>query len=479
MCPPAENGVNGTNGHANGTNGEEFTAIETRPHTQGPYRPVGDFLSNISNFKIIESTLREGEQFANAFFDTETKIKIARALDDFGVEYIELTSPAASEQSRLDCEAICKLGLKAKILTHVRCHMDDAKLAVETGVDGVDVVIGTSSYLREHSHGKDMAYIQKTAIEVINFVKSKGKEIRFSSEDSFRSDLVDLLTIYSAVDKVGVDRVGIADTVGCASPRQVYDLVRTLRGVVRCDIETHFHNDTGCAIANAYVALEAGATHVDTSVLGIGERNGIPSLGGFLARMLATDRDYVKRKYKLHKLKEVEDLVADAVEINVPFNNPVTGFCAFTHKAGIHAKAILANPSTYEIINPADFGMSRYVHFASRLTGWNAIKSRCEQLGTPMTDAQYKECTAKIKALGDVRKLAIEDTDSIIRTFHENLSAQEEKPLIKNMTPEEERAFLQKQKELNGVEEKRDLDATADAQADVPRADKTAISNGA
>jgi homocitrate synthase len=75
----------------------------------------------------------EGEQFANAFFDTKTKIAIAKALDAFGVEYIELTSPTASEQSRADCEAICKLGLKAKILTHIRCHMDDARTAVETG----------------------------------------------------------------------------------------------------------------------------------------------------------------------------------------------------------------------------------------------------------------------------------------------------------------------------------------------------------
>jgi isopropylmalate/homocitrate/citramalate synthase len=123
--------------------------------------------------------------------------------------------------------------------------MDDARIAVETGVDGVDVVIGTSSYLMEHSHGKDMTYITNTAIEVINFVKSRNIEIRFSSEDSFRSNLVDLLSIYSTVDKIGVNRVGIADTVGCASPRQVYDLVRTLRGVVSCDIETHFHNDTG------------------------------------------------------------------------------------------------------------------------------------------------------------------------------------------------------------------------------------------
>ena len=175
MCPTVEdesqnghaNGANGTNGTSgvNGTNGTNgvhngFTGIDTSqvapPPIQrsNPYQPVPDVLSNIGRFKIIESTLREGEQFANAFFDTETKIKIARALDDFGVDYIELTSPAASEQSRKDCEAICKLGLKAKILTHVRCHMDDARMAVETGVDGVDVVIGTSSFLREHSHGK-------------------------------------------------------------------------------------------------------------------------------------------------------------------------------------------------------------------------------------------------------------------------------------------------------------------------------------
>lgn len=126
-----------------------------------------------------------------------------------------------------------------------------------------------------------MTYITKTAIEVISFVKSKNIEVRFSSEDSFRSDLVDLLSIYQTVDKIGVNRVGIADTVGCANPRQVYELIRTLRGVVGCDIEVHLHNDTGMgkdwmlyaqlvltlssqAIANAYTALEAGATHIDT-----------------------------------------------------------------------------------------------------------------------------------------------------------------------------------------------------------------------
>ncbi|KAJ2906904.1 mitochondrial putative homocitrate synthase [Zalerion maritima] len=469
MCPtcePEKQQASSSNGQSNSQNNTEsnngaqpnssmahpgFTAIESRqnPHmsSRNPYQSVGDFLSNVSNFKIIESTLREGEQFANAFFTTEKKIEIAKALDEFGVDYIELTSPAASEQSRQDCEAICKLGLKAKILTHIRCHMDDARIAVQTGVDGVDVVIGTSSYLMEHSHGKDMTYITNTAIEVIQFVKSHGIEIRFSSEDSFRSNLVDLLSIYSTVDKIGVNRVGIADTVGCAAPRQVYDLVRTLRGVVGCDIETHFHNDTGCAIANAYCALEAGATHIDTSVLGIGERNGITPLGGLISRMIVADRDYVMSKYKPEKLKDIEELVADAVEVNIPFNNYITGFCAFTHKAGIHAKAILNNPSTYEILNPADFGLSRYVHFASRLTGWNAIKVRAAQLNIDMTDAQYKECTAKIKLLADLRPIAVDDADSIIRAFHRSIKLGKPMDELHEILPditEEERLALEK-----------------------------------
>jgi homocitrate synthase len=373
---------------------------------------------SLNNFSIIESTLREGEQFANAFFSSDQKVEIARLLDALGVEYLELTSPAASPQSQQDCTQIASLGLRAKILTHVRCHMDDAKLAIDTGVDGIDVVFGTSSYLREFSHGKDIPYIIDSAIAVIEFVKSQGLEVRFSSEDSFRSDLVDLLTIYRAVDKIGVNRVGIADTVGVANPRQVYDLVRTLRSVVSCDIEFHGHNDTGCAVANAYCALEAGATHVDTSVLGIGERNGITPLGGLLARMYAYDADMIRRRYTLPLLREVENYVASLVSVDVPFNNYITGYTAFTHKAGIHAKAILNNPSTYEILDPADFGLTRYIHVAHRLTGWNAIKQRAEQLQLNLSDDEIKIITAQIKTLADQKRLNLDDVDVLLRNYH-------------------------------------------------------------
>jgi homocitrate synthase len=322
----------------------------------------------------------------------------------------------ASPQSLEDCRTIARLPRRTRILTHTRCHLDDAQVAIDSGVDGIDVVIGTSSYLREFSHGKDIPYIIENAIQVVEFIKRQGLEVRFSTEDSFRSDLVDLLTVYRAVDRIGVNRVGIADTVGVATPRQVYDLVSTLRKLVSCDIEFHGHNDSGCAIANAYGALEAGATHVDTTVLGIGERNGITPLGGLVARLYATDRALVQ-KYNLPLLRDVENLVADIVGVDVPFNNYITGFAAFTHKAGIHAKAILNNPSTYEILDPADFGLSRYIHIAHRLTGWNAIKARAEQLQLDLTDDDVKEATAHIKALADEKPLALDDVDAILRTW--------------------------------------------------------------
>lgn len=124
-------------------------------------------------------------------------------------------------------------------------------------------------------------------------------------------------------------------------------------------------------------------------------------------------------------------------------------------------------------MNPHDFGMSRYVHFASRLTGWNAIKSRCDQLGLKMTDAQYKQVTAKIKALADVRKIAIDDTDSIMRAFHFNLHNEEEKPLIQGLTAEEKKRFAKAEAEIAGEKEKRAIDEIADAEAEVPSTKKT------
>jgi len=371
----------------------------------------------IEQFNIIESTLREGEQFVGADLTTEQKVRIARALDRFGVEYLELTSPVASPQSYADCKTIAALGLHAKVLSHIRCNMDDARLAASTGVDGIDVVVGTSSLLREFSHGKDIAWIVETGRDVVKLIQDKGLEVRFSTEDSFRSEQADLFRIYEAMDEIGVDRIGTADTVGVATPIQVYRLVKELRSRVSANIEFHGHNDSGCAIANAFSALEAGATHVDTTVLGIGERNGITPLGGLIARLYATNRDLVKAKYELPYLPTLDRLIAEIVGIDVPFNNYITGITAFTHKAGIHAKAVLNNPETYEALKPQDFGLTRYISIAHRLTGWNAVAARAEQLDLELSEQDLKLVTAHLKGIADHRHLTIDDVDAILRSW--------------------------------------------------------------
>jgi homocitrate synthase len=371
----------------------------------------------VERFAIIDSTLREGEQFSNAHFTTEQKIQIARLLDAFGVEYIELTSPVASPQSLEDLKTMAGLGLRAKVLTHVRCHMDDASVAVQTGVAGIDILFGTSSYLREFSHGKSVDEIIVEARNVITFIKDHGKEVRFSSEDSFRSTEGDLLKVYKAVDAMGVDRVGVADTVGIATPRQCYALAVELRHHVSCDIEFHGHNDAGCAVANSYSILEGGATHIDTSVLGIGERNGITPLGGFVARMYADDPAAIKKKYDLRRLKELDEMVACMVGIEIPYNNFVTGKYAFHHKAGMHTKAIYINPNSYEILDPADFGLERTMNIAHRLTGYNAVGKRAEQLGLTFGKAELREVTRRIKAMADAGPLSMDQLDTVLRDW--------------------------------------------------------------
>jgi isopropylmalate/homocitrate/citramalate synthase len=163
-------------------------------------------------------------------------------------------------------------------------------------------------------------------------------------------------------------------------------------------------------------------------VLGIGERNGITPLGGLVARMYVSNRTLIKKKYRLKKLRKIEQMVANLVGVGVPFNNYITGVTAFTHKAGIHAKAILNKPETYEIIDPRDFGMTRYISIAHKLTGWNAVKDRAEQLGLPLTDDQIKDVTAHIKALADQKRIDLNDVDEMLYRWADMPAEVAEKP---------------------------------------------------
>ncbi len=366
------------------------------------------------DYYIVDTTLREGEQFAAAHYTSDQKQAIARALDAFGVEYLELTSPVASPRSFRDAKALAQMGLRSRLLVHVRCTLSDARAAVATGVHGVNLFYGTSQLLRQHSHRKSLTEIVDEAAEVIQFVRESGREVRFSSEDAFRSDPGELRELFAAIDALGVDRIGVADTVGVATPRQVFDLIDGLRqSGVRAGIEFHGHNDCGCAIANSFAAYEAGARYLDTTVLGIGERNGISSLGGLIARFYTVDSTLV-RKYDLARLVELDRLVADIVGVQIPFNTPISGSSAFTHKAGVHTNAVLRDPHTYEAIDPADFGAHRSLEISHSLTGRAAVQSRARMLGVTLDDALLRSLTQQIKSLGDQRRLTLADVDEIL-----------------------------------------------------------------
>lgn len=368
------------------------------------------------NYSIIESTLREGEQFSTATFNTDQKIEIARLLDAFGVEMLEMTSPLASPQSEADIRAIVNENLNLKVLTHIRCNKEDARRALDTGVDGVDVVIGTSPKLIQHSHGRSIPEIIELALDVVTYIREQAPDVvlRFSTEDSFRSREADLLRVYLAVADTGlVNRLGVADTVGVALPSQVYQLVSQIVRLTHLDIEFHGHNDSGCAIANACAALEAGATHIDTTVLGIGERNGITPLGGLVARLYTLDQRYVD-KYDLTLLPELDRTIANYCNLDIPFNNYITGSSAFMHKAGIHAKAVLADPATYEAINPSHFGLSREISIGHRLTGWNAVRNRAQTLGLSIDDDTLRAITQSIKQQADVAALSMQQIDDML-----------------------------------------------------------------
>ena len=346
---------------------------------------------------ILDTTLREGEQFIKTFLTLEQRLQIACLLDALGVTFIEVPSPVSSPEMRDTIQALCGLCLNAHIVPHVRCVEADVEAALDTPVYGLNLFFGTSNELRSYSHGRRIDQIQAEAVPLIKHIRSSKRYVRFSAEDAFRSDLVDLLTVFDAVVDAGVERIGLPDTVGIATPRQVERLVCLITdrypGV---GIEFHGHNDTGCAIANTIAAFEGGADCLDVTVLGIGERNGIASLSGVIAQ-LYTHYPELLAHYDLTKLVEIDRYVAECLNIEIPFNMPITAPNAFTHRAGIHTKAVLRNPRAYEVLNPNDFGLARHIDIGSRLAGRYAVGHRATLLGLELDADEIAQLTRPSK----------------------------------------------------------------------------------
>src|SRR6266581_4879095 len=368
---------------------------------------------------ILDSTLREGEQFTSAFFDLEQRLKIARLLDAVGVTFIEVPSPVVSSETQRTVHTLCELGLRARVVAHVRCVEADVQAALDTPVFGLNLFYGTSAELRAFSHGRGIDQMLGDAVPLIRRIRAAGRYVRFSAEDAFRSDLVDLLTVFDAVVDAGVRRIGLPDTVGIATPRQVERLVRLCaERYPQVGIEFHGHNDTGCALANTFAALEAGADCLDVTVMGIGERNGIASLSGLIAQLYIHHQQLLDA-YELTQLAPLDRFVSECLDLPIPFNMPITAPGAFTHRAGVHTKAVLRNPRSYEVLTPTDFGLMRHIDIGSRITGRYAIGHRAAKLGLDLSSDEVCRLTQSLKERAEFGSLNQEEVDEFIHTWYQ------------------------------------------------------------
>jgi homocitrate synthase len=324
---------------------------------------------------IVDSTLREGEQTAGASLTPGLRLALALRIEEFGADYIELTNPLASRAHRDSCRAIARALGTSKALAHIRCRREDAGAAMDCGVGGINLFIGASRAIRAASGLGSLADVVARAADTLGFIKARAPriELRLSLEDAFRAPIEDVLLMAGELGALGLlDRIGLADTTGVATPAQVAGTVRALRGATALGIEFHAHNDTGCATANSYAAFMAGAAYIDTSVLGLGERNGITPLAELMARMSVSAPDLVHGRYALDRIHELHAAVAEAFGVEIPVNHCLVGRRAFTHRAGVHIHAVKNDPVSYEALSPSAFGRTREIDLESPVAGRHA-----------------------------------------------------------------------------------------------------------
>lgn len=345
--------------------------------------------------EILDSTLREGEQTANVSFSVEQKLEIARMLDDFGVDIIELGHPAVSKDVREAVERIAKEDLRAETLTHARAMKSDIDDAVKAGTPWVGIFFGTSPLSLEHKFHTTPQKALRTITESVKYAKDRGLKVRFTPEDATRTELSYLLEVGQSAQEAGADRVSIADTVGTMRPAAMKELVSKVVKALKIPVHVHCHNDCGLAVANSLAGYEAGARLIDVTVNGLGERAGIAALAEVVVALKMLYG--VENKWKLELLPDLSRLVERYSGIFNSENKPIVGANAFSHKAGLHTRAVLEDPRTYEAIPPEIVNRHREI-VIDKYTGKTAVKAALEDMNIEVSDEKLLEIVEIIKS---------------------------------------------------------------------------------
>lgn len=344
---------------------------------------------------LLDTTLREGEQTPGVSFTVDQKLRIARTLDEIGVDMIEVGHPNVSPDIDQFVKEVAREGLRAEVIAHCRARDEDIEKAISYGVDRVAIFLGTSkshlqSKLRKgESEACDMVY------RAVRKAREHGVKVRFTAEDAPRTDSGYLIEICRAAIEAGADRIGLPDTVGNQTPGSIRSLFQNVRQSLNAELDAHCHNDLGLALANSLAAMEGGATCIHVTVNGLGERVGITSLSSLaVALKVVYDIDTVK----LDRLMEMGRMVAEYSGVSIPSNMPIIGGHAFSHKAGLHTTAVFEDPSTYEAYPPGMIGRDRNI-VLDKFTGRDAVRWKLAQLGFPVKEEMVSMIFDAIKRL--------------------------------------------------------------------------------
>lgn len=362
---------------------------------------------NPKKIRVLDSTLREGEQHPGVSFTNKQRIQIAWMLDYFGVDQIEI-SPVVSNDHKEAVKTIIKQGLKADIVSHGRALKEDIDVSLSCDAKWCAAYLGISDI-----HLKDKLRITREqamerAVETVEYAKSHGLKIRFTVEDGSRAEPEFLLKMCRAIEEAGVDRISLPDTVGILRPVGMYNFVKKVREVIDTPLDAHVHNDIGFALANAFAACDAGVDQIHTTIDGIGERTGIPSLAEVSVAMTFLYKS--PNDFRLDMLQDLSRLIEEYTTIKPYDSKPIVGTSAYKHKAGTHLAAILRNPAAYEPIPPRTVGNRRRIVFGE-LAGKTGASYLMSILGLQKDSESAKAVAAGLKNLrmGDLIEIPLED----------------------------------------------------------------------
>lgn len=374
--------------------------------------------------KIFDTTLRDGEQSPGCSMNLKEKIEMAQQLERLNVDVIEAGFAAASTGDLHSIQEISKNIKNCTVASLARAHKDDIDKAWESLKYAIHprihVFLATSPIHMEYKLKMSSEEVLSSAEEMVSYAKSLCDDIEFSAEDATRSDIDFLAKIFDKVILAGATTINIPDTVGYTTPDEYFDFLTSI--IEKCpalktvDISVHCHNDLGLGVANSIAAIKAGATQIECTVNGIGERAGNAALEE-IVMALNTRKDYydVETRIDTKQIVRSSSLLTRITGVKVQPNKAIVGANAFAHEAGIHQHGVLSNKETYEIMTPESIGLETNRLVLGKHSGRHAFNEKLIQLGYDLTQEELDIAFKKFKDLADKKKDVYDkDIDALV-----------------------------------------------------------------